>query len=46
MDELARNNFEKHPDKIKLISSFSVVEFCNTTTIKLDKDTEKARSYY
>lgn len=40
-DELARNDFEKCPDKIGLISGFSVVEVCNTTTVKPNKDTKK-----
>ena len=40
-DELARNDFEKYPDKIGLVSGFSTVEVCNTMTVKPNKESKK-----
>ncbi len=40
-DELARNNFSKNPNKVGLISAFSVTELCRTMTVKPNHQTKK-----
>ena len=40
-DELARQQFNKNPDKTGLIAAFKVNENCNTMTVVSNKETEK-----
>ena len=40
-DELARKTFSEHPNREGLVAAFTVVELCNTMTVRPNKETKK-----
>lgn len=40
-NEIARADFEKNTNKVGLVSAFSIVELCNTMTVKPNHDSQK-----